>query len=108
MAIRFARACPRDRPAGGERGSEAGSPAIEAEHMLLAMTGQHGIEARDVLASAGLDQDAIRAALDREFRQSLAAAGVTLPRRRAAARPAATRTGGRAWRRQASWCWNGR
>src|SRR5262249_39811663 len=41
--------------------------------------GEHGTEARDVLASAGLDRDQIRAALDREFRQSLAAAGVTLP-----------------------------
>ena len=58
---------------------EAGSPGIEAEHLLLSMTGEHGIEARDVLASAGLDRDALRAALDREFRQSLAAAGVMLP-----------------------------
>ncbi len=47
--------------------------------MLLAMAGEHGIEAQDVLASVGLDRDGIRAALDREFRQSLAAAGVTLP-----------------------------
>jgi ATP-dependent Clp protease ATP-binding subunit ClpA len=58
---------------------EAGARMIEAEHLLLAMTGEHGIEARDVLASAGLDRDGVRAALDREFRQSLAAAGVTLP-----------------------------
>ena len=52
---------------------------VEAEHLLLAMTGEHGSEARDVLVSAGLDRDGIRAALDREFRQSLAAVGVTLP-----------------------------
>jgi ATP-dependent Clp protease ATP-binding subunit ClpA len=58
---------------------EAGSPGIEAEHLLLSMTGEHGIEARDLLASAGLDRDGIRVALDREFRQSLAATGVTLP-----------------------------
>jgi ATP-dependent Clp protease ATP-binding subunit ClpA len=58
---------------------EAGSPMIEAEHLLLAMTGEHGTEARDVLASAGLDRDGVRAALDREFRQSLAAAGIMLP-----------------------------
>ena len=57
----------------------AGSRMIEAEHLLLAMTGEHGIEARDVLTSAGLDRDGVRAALDREFRQSLAAAGVVLP-----------------------------
>ena len=67
---------------------EAGSPALEAEHLLLAMTGEHGTEARDVLASAGLDRDGIRAALDREFRQSLAAAGITLP---AGGLPAASR-----------------
>jgi ATP-dependent Clp protease ATP-binding subunit ClpA len=66
------------RQAENEAG-EAGSPTIEAEHLLLAMTSEHGIEARDVLASAGLDRDGVRAALDREFRQSLAAAGVTLP-----------------------------
>jgi ATP-dependent Clp protease ATP-binding subunit ClpA len=59
--------------------ADAGSPLIEAEHLLLALVGEQGTEARDVLASAGLDRDAIRAALDREFRQSLAAAGVTLP-----------------------------
>jgi ATP-dependent Clp protease ATP-binding subunit ClpA len=78
MAIRFvvqARAIVRQAE---KEAAEAGSPAIEAEHMLLAMAGEHGIEAREVLASAGLDRDAIRAALDREFRQSLAAAGVTL------------------------------
>jgi len=78
MAIRFvvqARAIVRQAE---KEAAEAGSPAIEAEHMLLAMAGEHGIEARQVLASAGLDRDAIRAALDREFRQSLAAAGVTL------------------------------
>ena len=79
MAIRFvvqARAIVRqaEKEAAG-----AGSPQIEAEHLLLAMAGENGIEARDVLASVGLDRDGIRAALDREFRQSLSAAGVTLP-----------------------------
>jgi ATP-dependent Clp protease ATP-binding subunit ClpA len=78
MAIRFvvqARAIVRQAE---KEAAEAGSPAIGAEHLLLAMAGEHGIEARDVLAAAGLDRDAIRAALDREFRHSLAAAGVTL------------------------------
>jgi ATP-dependent Clp protease ATP-binding subunit ClpA len=79
MVIRFAahaRAIVRQAEKEAE---EAGSPVIEAEHLLLAMTGEHGIEVRDVLASAGLDRDGIRAALDHEFRHSLAAAGVTLP-----------------------------
>jgi ATP-dependent Clp protease ATP-binding subunit ClpA len=69
----------------------AGSPTLEAEHLLLALTGEHGTEARDVLASVGLDRDGTRAALDREFRQSLAAAGVTLP---AGGLPAASRDQG--------------
>ena len=79
MAIRFvvqARAIVRQAE---KEAAVAGSPQIEAEHLLLAMAGENGIEARNVLASVGLDRDAIRAALDREFRQSLAAAGVTLP-----------------------------
>ena len=79
MVIRFAdhaRAIVRQAEKEAE---ESGSPVIEAEHLLLAMTGEHGSEAQDVLASAGLDRDAISAALDRELRQSLAAAGVTLP-----------------------------
>jgi D-alanyl-D-alanine carboxypeptidase len=79
VAIRFvvqARAVVRqaEKEAAG-----TGSPLIEAEHLLLAMAGEHGLEARDALASVGLDRDAIRAALDREFRRSLAVAGVTLP-----------------------------
>jgi ATP-dependent Clp protease ATP-binding subunit ClpA len=41
---------------------ETGSPTLEAEHLLLAMTAEHGTEARDVLASVGLDRDGIRAA----------------------------------------------
>ena len=79
MAIRFvvqARAIVRQAE---KEAVETGSPLIEAEHMLLAMAGEHGIEARDVLASAGLERDAHRAAQDREFRHSQAAAGVTLP-----------------------------
>jgi ATP-dependent Clp protease ATP-binding subunit ClpA len=79
MVIRFAEHAREIVRQAEEEAEDAGSPVIEAEHLLLAMTGEHGIEARDVLASAGLDRDGIRAALDREFRQSLGAAGVTLP-----------------------------
>jgi D-alanyl-D-alanine carboxypeptidase len=49
-----------------------GSTLIEAHHLLLAIA-QDG---SPVLASAGLDHAALRAALDREFARSLAAAGV--------------------------------
>ncbi len=79
MVVRFAEHARAIVRQAEEEAAEAGSPVVEAEHLLLAMTGEHGSEARDVLASAGLDRDGIRAALDREFRQSLAAAGVTLP-----------------------------
>jgi ATP-dependent Clp protease ATP-binding subunit ClpA len=79
MVIRFAEHARAIVRQAEKEAGEAGSPVIEAEHLLLAMTGEHGSEARDVLASAGLDRDGIRTALDREFRQSLAAAGVTLP-----------------------------
>ena len=79
MAIHFvvqARAIVRQAE---KEAAEAGAPLIEAEHLLLAMAGEHGVEAQAVLAEAGLDHDAIRTALDREIRQSLSAAGVTLP-----------------------------
>jgi ATP-dependent Clp protease ATP-binding subunit ClpA len=99
MPIRFvvqARAIVRQAE---KEAAQDGSPLIGAEHLLLAMTGEHGIEARDVLASAGLDRDTIREALDREFRQSLAAAGVTLP---AGGLPAASRDPARRARMAAS------
>jgi D-alanyl-D-alanine carboxypeptidase len=57
----------------------AGSPVTESEHLLLAMAAVLGTEAQRVLASAGLDRDSIRDALDREMRQSLGAAGVVVP-----------------------------
>jgi ATP-dependent Clp protease ATP-binding subunit ClpA len=79
MVVRFAEHARAIVRQAEKEAEAAGSRLIEAEHLLLAMTGEHGIEARDVLASAGLDRDGIRAALDREFRQSLAAAGVALP-----------------------------
>ena len=57
----------------------AGSPVIEAEHLLLALASAPGTEAYDVLTAAGLGHDAVSAALDEEMRQSLAVAGVALP-----------------------------
>lgn len=52
-----------------------GSAAVEAQHLLLAIAR----EGSPVLAAAGLDQPALRRALDQEFARSLAAAGVRLP-----------------------------
>ncbi len=54
------------------------SPTIEAEHVLLALSGLEHTSVQDVLTSAGLDHQAIKLALEREVRQSLSAAGVTI------------------------------
>ena len=62
-----------------QEAAAAGSPLIEAEHLLLALASAPGTEAYDVLTAAGLGHDAVSAALDEEMRQSLAVAGVTLP-----------------------------
>lgn len=79
MVVRFAEHARAIVRQAEEEAGDAGSRMIEAEHLLLAMTGEHGAEARDVLGAVGLDRDGVRAALDREFRQSLAAAGIILP-----------------------------
>jgi D-alanyl-D-alanine carboxypeptidase len=59
--------------AAGEAHAE-GSATVEAHHLLLAIA-EDGSPA---LAAAGLDHAAVRAALDREFAHSLAAAGIRL------------------------------
>jgi ATP-dependent Clp protease ATP-binding subunit ClpA len=61
----------------GHQASKDGSATIEAQHLLLAIAAQEGSTARQVLTSVGLDQHAIREALDREFDHSLRAAGVS-------------------------------
>lgn len=45
---------------------------------MLAVAGEQEPTTRQVLASVGLDYEAIRGMLDREFEQSLSAAGVTV------------------------------
>ncbi|MFC4115383.1 Clp protease N-terminal domain-containing protein [Nonomuraea zeae] len=63
----------------GEREArQDGSAAVEAHHVLLAIAGHEDTAARRVLLAAGLDRQAIRDALDREFEHSLNAAGVSL------------------------------
>jgi ATP-dependent Clp protease ATP-binding subunit ClpA len=61
-----------------EEARATGSRKIEAEHLLLALSRQKGTDARDLLESAGLDHAAILDAMEKEFEQSLAVAGVTL------------------------------
>jgi ATP-dependent Clp protease ATP-binding subunit ClpA len=53
-----------------------GSSTIEAEHVLLALAALEGTATARLLAAAGLNRDGVRAALDREWEQSLAVAGV--------------------------------
>ncbi|MFI7126965.1 Clp protease N-terminal domain-containing protein [Nonomuraea sp. NPDC050153] len=63
---------------GETEARQDGSAAIEAHHLLLGIAAQEGNSAHEVLTSAGLDRQAIRDALDREFEHSLGAAGVSL------------------------------
>ncbi|GAA2609430.1 Clp protease N-terminal domain-containing protein [Paractinoplanes durhamensis] len=56
-----------------EEARRQGAATVEAEHLLLAIAAA-GSPALD---AAGLDQAAIRAALDREFAHSLATVGVS-------------------------------
>jgi ATP-dependent Clp protease ATP-binding subunit ClpA len=55
-----------------------GSATIEAWHVLLAMAMQDGTDAQRVLESAGLGYQGVKDALQREFADSLGAAGVSL------------------------------
>jgi len=56
----------------------AGSAAVEAEHLLLALAAPGSGLAGEVLAAAGLGPPELRAALDAEWVASLRAAGVTM------------------------------
>ena len=55
----------------------AGSETVEAERILLALSGNRGTVAHAVLSEAGLDDERISAALAVEQAVSLAAVGVT-------------------------------
>ncbi|TDD18202.1 Clp protease [Kribbella turkmenica] len=61
-----------------EMARREGSRTIEAEHVLLAVAATAGDPAARLLADAGLTEDTIRAALDREWEDSLAVAGIAV------------------------------
>jgi hypothetical protein len=66
--------------------------AVEAEHLLLALSREGSLPVRSVLAGGGLDPDGLEAALTAERAASLRVAGVTLPgAERLAAAPRLTR-----------------
>ena len=76
---RPARREPRSKPATRDHPArDSGSPSVEAEHVLLAISALEGTAAQRLLASAGLDHPAIKLALKQEVRQSLSAAGITI------------------------------
>jgi ATP-dependent Clp protease ATP-binding subunit ClpA len=54
-----------------------GSATVEARHLLLAVAGEPEADTRRILDSVGLDEQTIRAALEREFEHSLNAVGVS-------------------------------
>jgi len=64
--------------AAREEARRDGSRTIEAEHVLLALAATEDTEAVRMLTEAGLTETAIRAALDREWEQSLAVAGIAV------------------------------
>lgn len=54
-----------------------GSTTIEVAHLLLAVAGEPEPSVHSVLGPAGLDRDAVHAALEREFEHSLNVVGVS-------------------------------
>ncbi|MEU5162034.1 Clp protease N-terminal domain-containing protein [Streptomyces sp. NPDC020875] len=77
---------------GADEARRAGSPTVEAEHLLLAVATDRESAAGRLLEAAGLGRDAVHRALREEFRESLAAAGISiadedLPRPSASAKP---------------------
>lgn len=65
----------------GHEAREDRSSTFEAQHLLLAIAGEQEATTEQLLASAGLDYEAIRAMLDREFEESLRVVGVTVTAR---------------------------
>jgi ATP-dependent Clp protease ATP-binding subunit ClpA len=79
MFERFTRAARTAVKDAETEARELGSPAIEAEHLLLALTRQDPASAVGrALAEAGLDHDRVTEALEAERERSLAAVGISI------------------------------
>ena len=63
---------------GGLEAAREGSAAVEAHHLLLAIAREPHASEGEVLAAIGLEYDVIVIALDREYRASLRAAGLSV------------------------------
>ena len=81
---------------GRQEAREDGSAMVEAQHLLLAIAAGPDSTARQVLSAAGLDHDAIRAALDRSSSTALPRPGYLLPASTFLGRPGPL-TGQRTW-----------
>ena len=91
MFERFTKESQAAVQAAFEEAGRAGSPTVEAEHLLLALAGGPGAAGR-ALREAGLDPELTRAAIDAHFERTLAAVGVDprafdLPRPAPVAKP---------------------
>ena len=79
MFERFTRAARAAVKDAETEARELGSPAIEAEHLLLALTRQDPSTAVGrALAEAGLDHERVTEALEAERERSLAAVGISI------------------------------
>ncbi|MGZ4430681.1 MAG: Clp protease N-terminal domain-containing protein [Gaiellales bacterium] len=61
-----------------ELARELEAPAVEAEHLLLAVARAPGTATYDLLGRTGLDYERAREALDAEFEDTLASVGIVL------------------------------
>jgi|BarGraNGADG00312_1021997.scaffolds.fasta_scaffold53417_2 ATP-dependent Clp protease ATP-binding subunit ClpA len=77
MFERFPRSSRRVLQRARDEAAVLGSPKLEAEHLLLALTRDEDPVVRQVLATARLEHDALRQALEAQDEAALASIGVS-------------------------------
>ena len=77
MIERFPQASRRVLERARDEAAVLGSPNLEAEHLLLALTRDEDPVVRQVLAAARLEHDALRQALEAQDEAALASVGVS-------------------------------
>lgn len=78
MAITFSKYIHAVIDQASDEAQKEGSASVEARHLLLAIAASGEVTTQWVLASADLDYETLRAVMQREFEESLGAAGVSL------------------------------
>lgn len=76
MFERFSRSARATVKAARHIAADNGSPTVEAEHLLLALTQHSSARTRRALQSLGVSDQAVHAALDEEFAHALQTVGV--------------------------------